>query len=57
MNIIGMLWEKESTRSWGAFPRKAVDSALDFKPSDDPIAAGAIGEEDGLKDNVLDPVS
>ena len=36
---------------------KAGDSALDFEPSDDPIAAGAIGEENGLKDDVLDLVS
>lgn len=41
----------------GAFPMKIGDSALDFKPFDGPIAAGAIGEEDGLKGDVLDPVS
>lgn len=36
---------------------KIRDGALDFNSSDDPIAAGAIRKEDGLKDDVLDLVS
>ncbi len=36
---------------------KIEDSTLDFKSSDDPIAAGAIGEENDLKDDVLDSVT
>ena len=36
---------------------KIRDGALDFNSSDDPIAAGAVGKEDGLKDDMLDLVS
>lgn len=36
---------------------KIEDSALDFKLSDDPIAADAIGEKDDLKDDVLGSAS
>ena len=45
------------TCSGGAFSMKIGDGASDFEPSDDPIAAGAIGEEDGSKYDVPDPVS
>ena len=47
----------QSTCSGGAFSMKIGDGASDFEPSDDPIAAGAIGEEDGSKYDVPDPVS
>ncbi|MBF5059449.1 hypothetical protein NEPTK9_000963 [Candidatus Neptunochlamydia vexilliferae] len=48
---------KMSKRSGSAFPAKAKNSGLDFKPFDDPMAAGAIGEEDVLKGNILDLAS
>jgi hypothetical protein len=39
--------KNKRTCSGGAFSMKIGDGASDFEPSDDPIAAGAIGEEDG----------
>ena len=49
--------KNKRTCSGGAFSMKIGDGASDFEPSDDPIAAGAIGEEDGSKYDVPDPVS
>lgn len=36
----------------GCIPKKSGVGASDFTPNDDPIAAGTIGEEGGVKDVV-----
>ena len=52
----GFVNKKISTRLWGVFSIKEGIVPSDFKFCDDPIAVGAIGEEQDLKDGVLEPV-